>query len=196
MEFLLTLAKSIGVMFALSGLGMGFVLMILVIWVKKAAKGKAYAFFFEQNRQISNELINVGVDGNPERFISKGDEGEYLISSENTFWYSWPPGFPDWVKQPVPCVLYRRNVPDPINPVTGAPTALVTAQSLKFMQDENMLRSMWRDASESIDATKPLGKNNWLLYLGIASLVAILILSYINWTNLVALNEIRSGLGI
>lgn len=195
MEFVLTLAKSIGVMFLLSGLGMGFVLMILVIWVKKAAKGKAYAFYFEPNRQLTTELISVGVDGNPERFVSK-DEGEYLISAENTFWYSWPPGFPDWVKQPVPCVIYRRNCPDPINPISGQASGLVTSQSLKYMQDENMLRSMWRDASESINDTKPLGKNNWLLYIGISSLVAILILGYVNWTTLVALNEIRSGLGI
>ncbi|KKK66083.1 hypothetical protein LCGC14_2967680, partial [marine sediment metagenome] len=147
MEFALTIAKAIAVMFGISGLGMGFVLMILVIWVKRAAKGKAYAFFFESNRQLTNELITVGVDGNPERFMAK-DEAEYIISPQRTFWYSWPPGFPDWVKQPIPCAIYQRNKPDPIDHTAG-PESLVSAQSLKYMMDENMLRSTWKDASEA-----------------------------------------------
>lgn len=194
MEFLLTIAKAVGVMFGMSALGMGFVLMVLVIWVKRAAKGKAYAFFFESNRQLTNELITVGVNGNPERFQAS-DEAEYMISPDRTFWYLWPPGFPDWVKQPIPCALYQRNKPDPIDYAAG-PQSLVSSQSLKYMMDENMLRSTWKDASESVNDDKPLSKGNWVLYLVIASLCASLVLGWLSWTTLNSLNEIRVSLGL
>lgn len=194
MEFLLTVAKAVAVMFGLAGLGMGFVLMILVIWVKKAAKGKAYAFFFESNRELTTELISVGVNGNPERFQAK-DEAEYIVSPERMFWYNWPPGLPEWVKQPIPCSMYIRNKPDPLDHTAG-PDSLVSAQSLKYMMDENMLRSTWKDASDSINDNKTLGRNNWVLYLSIATLCAMLVLGYLSWTTLNSLNEIITSLGL
>jgi len=181
------------VVLGISGLGMIIASMLLIIWVKRAAKGKVYAFFFEPNREVSTELVNVGVEGNPERLKAK-DDAEYSIVPDRTFWFFWPPGFPQFVKQPIPALIYNRNKPDPISP--DSQVSVVTAQSMRFMLDENMLRQTYKDARDAVADSKTFSKTNWQLWiLGVVVLLLIGI-GYMSFVSFQTILNIKQSLGL
>jgi hypothetical protein len=193
MEFLLTLFKAILIIFGVSIGTMVLFSIGFIVYVRKAAKGKLYAFFFETNRQMATELMSIDIEDSAQRVRSK-DGGDYIVAPERTFWYSWPPGFPDWVREPIPAAVYIRNRAEPLDPRDA--NSIVSAKSLKYMLDEGMLKQTWKDARESIGETKVFRKDNLVLYINIFIIVIILGLGYFTWETFSKVLEISEHLGL
>ncbi len=155
--FIIMMGVSLGVMV----LTLGFT----IFWVRREVKDKIYAYFIEPNNQISRELIKT--DGTMK--ISAKDGGDYILAPSKTKWSKWPPGLPSWAQEIVPTLFYTRNNPEPFDPEKAR--SILTAQSLRHITDEGMLRATWRDAHEA--AGDSIGGSKWTLRLAIINSVVI-----------------------
>ncbi len=158
--FIIMMGVSLGVMV----LTLGFT----IFWVRRTVKDKIYAFFVEPNNQISRELIPT--DGTMK--ISARDGGDYILAPGKTKWSKWPPGLPSWAQEIVPTLFYMRNNPEPFDPLQAR--SILTAQSLRHITDEGMLRATWRDAHEAA-GDGPTG-SKWTLRLAVANSIVIVAL--------------------
>ena len=188
MELIVTLIKSFGLMMGISGGTLLVFGLAMIVWVRRNAKSKVFAFFVEPNRELTTELITIDPQANPEKVRSK-DGGDYLIHPTKMFWHSWPPGFPSWVKEPIPAVIYVRNGAEPLDPVNTK--SLLTAHSLRYMTDEEMLRQTWKDAREQLDADKPFNQSKLSFYL--AGFVAVVLcgVAYMSYSSMSIMKEIQ-----
>ncbi len=158
-----------------------------MFWVRKKVQGKVLCMFIEPNLQVTDELITVGTDG---KILSKhADKDEaYLVLHERTFWSHWPKGFPRWMQEPIPTLIFNRNQAEPIDPKESK--SITTAKTLGYLTDEGMLRATWKDANESVGIT---GKNPLLqpiVILGAVLLVAIGIVGFIAFQVSTELQEL------
>ena len=188
MDLVITLIQSFGLMMGISGGTLVFFALATIIWVRKNAKSKVFAFFLEPNRELTTELITVDPEGTPEKIRSK-DGGDYLIHPTKMFWHSWPPGFPAWVKEPIPAAVYVRNQTEPLDPANTK--SLITAHSLRYMTDEEMLKQTWKDAREQLNEDKPFSQTKISLYITIALVVAVGAVAYMSWNTMGILQDIQ-----
>ena len=142
MDIVVDLIKSFGLMMGVSGGCLIFFGLSMIIWVRRNAKSKVNAFYVEPNREFTAELLSIDFKENPEKLRSK-DGGDYLIHPTKMFWHSWPPGLPAWVQEPIPAAIYVRNQAEPLDPINT--NSLITAHSLRYMTDEEMLNQTWKD---------------------------------------------------
>lgn len=132
------------------GFTVGFVVLMMfgtMMWVRKKVQGKVVAIFVEPNRQTTEELIPIDESGIIRSDHGDGDE-EYIIVPRKSFWSKWPKGFPVWMQESVPTLLFMRNNPEPFDP--DLVKTVITAKTLKYITDEKMLKATWQDAAESI----------------------------------------------
>jgi len=188
MELVITLIKSFGLMMGISGGTLMVFGLAMIIWVRKNAKSKVYAFFVEPNREITAELLTVDPKANAEKLRSK-DGGDYLIHPTKMFWHSWPPGFPSWVKEPIPAAWYVRNKAEPLDPVNSK--SLITAHSLRYMTDEEMLKQTWKDARQSIDEEKPFSQTKIAMYITAALVIGFIAVAYMTYSTMGSVEEIH-----
>jgi hypothetical protein len=188
LELVITLIKSFGLMMGISGGTLLVFGLAMIVWVRKNAKSKVFAFFVEPNRELTTELITIDPQGNPDKVRSE-DGGDYLIHPTKMFWHSWPPGFPSWVKEPIPACLYVRNQAEPLDPVNTK--SILTAHSLRYMTDEEMLRQTWKDAREQLDADKPFNQSKISLYLSVAIVIALCAVAYMSYNSMTIMQEIQ-----
>ncbi len=153
-----------------AGVGLALVIGTLTImiflftwWIRKIAKGSVYAYFVEENNQVSTRLAKV-VDGRLDIIGPDGDPESYVVHPKKTLWTFWPPGVPQFLKVPIPSCMYVRDRAEPIDPFRGK--SLVTASALKYMTDEGVLKQTWKEARESI-GLKPVSqvKSNLVMYI-------------------------------
>lgn len=167
------LLQSLGVAL---GLAVGTITILMVSftwWVRKTAKGSVYAYFIEENKQVSVALAKV-VDGRIDITGPDGDPEAYIVHPDKTLWTFWPPGVPQFLKVPIPTNFYVRDRAEPIDPYGGR--QIVTASSLSYMIDEGMLKQTWKEAKESVGIKGPmLSKGNLFIYilLGLAICVSL-----------------------
>ncbi|MDD2904516.1 MAG: hypothetical protein PHU44_18965 [Syntrophales bacterium] len=163
MNALPAILQSLGVGIALSVGTLTVMIFVFTWWVRRVAKGSVYAYFVEENKQISTKLSKV-VDGRIDLIGPDGDPEAYVVHPDKTLWTFWPPGVPQFLKVPIPSNLYVRDQAEPIDPYKGK--KLVTASSLRYMTDEGMLKQTWKEARESV-GLKPVGagKSNMLIYI-------------------------------
>lgn len=193
MDLALSIFKSLLIM---GGISFGVLLlfsMSAIIWVRRNSKGKVFVTFVEPNRQITTELITVDVEEYPEK-IRSADGGDYILHPSKMYWQEWPPGYPQWIKEPIPSVMYVRNYAEPIDPQNRK--TLITAKSLRYMTDESMLRQTWIDAREAIGETKTLGKGNIALYLSGATLIGLIVVGYLAWSALGKIEAMATVIGV
>jgi len=146
MGFGATLLQSLGTALGIMFGGLFLMTIVMIVWVRAMVKGKMYVYILEPNKQITTMLTRVTSD---KIDLGKGDDAQtYVISPRKMFWMMWPPGFPDFVRSPVPASVYVRNVPEPIDPYEQ--DSMVTGSSLKIIRDEAMLRTLWRDLREQL----------------------------------------------
>lgn len=188
MDLIITLVQSFGLMMGISAGTLVFFALATIIWVRKNAKSKVFAFFLEPNRELTTELITVDPEGTPEKIRSK-DGGDYLIHPTKMFWHSWPPGFPTWVKEPIPAAVYVRNQTEPLDPANTK--SLITAHSLRYMTDEEMLKQTWKDAREQLNEDKPFSQTKISLYITIALVIAVVAVAYMSWNTMGIMQEIQ-----
>ncbi len=171
MGLFLSILQTLAIMSGVSLLVVVLVGAITSFWIKKAVKNKVYAIFLEQNRQIARELIpTTGTEK-----IKSADGGDYLIVPKKTMWSYWPPGVPIWLQEVVPTCFYMRNQAEPFDPSDNK--SVITANSLRYITDEGMLKQTWKEAAEAAGVGKILGKDLTPWFAG-ASLLAILGLTY------------------
>lgn len=178
-ELLLELGKGLLIIAVIAGAILGSVFMVMIVWVKGAAKGKLLSFFIEPNREVSTELLKLNPE-NPEKLDSK-DGGNYILDPQRTYWYHWPASFPNFLRQPVPSSIYIRDRAEPLDLESARVGSKITAQTLRHMTDEGMFRQMWKDARDSIDETKGLSKTSIGLYISIGTLALLLGNAYLTW---------------
>lgn len=173
------------------GFTTGFVVLMMfgtMMWVRKKVQGKAVAIFIEPNRQTSEELIEVNEEGILKSKHGDGDE-EYLIVPQKAFWSKWPKGFPVWMQESVPTLLFMRNNAEPFDP--NHVKTVITGKTLKYITDEKMLKATWQDAAESI-GTATANFKSPLVWLGIilgAGLVALGIFMFVIFQRLIELDS-------
>jgi len=188
MELMVSLIKSFGLMMGISGGTLVVFGLAMIIWVRRNAKSKVFAFFVEPNRELTTELLTINPKENAEKLRSK-DGGDYLIHPTKMFWHAWPPGFPSWVKEPIPAVLYVRNKAEPMDPVNSK--SLITAHSLRYMTDEEMLRQTWKDARSSIDEDKPFSQSKISMYITGALVIGLVVVGYMAYNTMGSISEIQ-----
>ena len=188
MGLIVTLIQSFGLMMGISGACLVVFALSAIIWVRRNAKGKIYAFFLEPNRELTTELLNINLEDNPEKVRSK-DGGDYLIHPTNMFWHSWPPGLPAWVQEPIPAAIYVRNQAEPLDPINTK--SLITAHSLRYMTDEEMLKQTWKDAREAVDAQKAFNSNKIGMYICGAMVIALVAVGYMSYSTMGHMEEIK-----
>ena len=132
------------------GFTLGFVAVTMfftMLWVRRKVQGKVVAHFIETNRQTTEELLPIDESGIIKSKHGDGDE-EYLIIPKKSFWSKWPKGFPVWMQESVPTLLFIRNNAEPFDPEQIQ--TVITAKTLKYITDEKMLKATWQDAAEAI----------------------------------------------
>ena len=132
------------------GFTLGFVavtVFITMLWVRRKVQGKVVAYFIETNRQTTEELLPIDESGIIKSKHGDGDE-EYLIIPKKSFWSKWPKGFPVWMQESVPTLLFIRNNAEPFDP--DQIETVITAKTLKYITDEKMLKATWQDAADAI----------------------------------------------
>lgn len=191
MDLVIDLSKSIILIFGISL----FVTMLMgvlgIAMVRRNAQGKLWGIFVEPNREVTSELLSLDLT-TPGK-VNSTDGGEYVVSPNRVFSFSWPPGYPSWVREPIPCCIFVRNQAEPIDPTQTE--SIVTAQSLKYMLDEGMLRQTWLDARDSLGEGSAVVKKNLPLILSGVSIVATLIMGYIVWTMSSTITDIAIFIG-
>ena len=132
------------------GFTLGFVAVTMfftMLWVRRKVQGKVVAHFIETNRQTTEELLPIDESGIIKSKHGDGDE-EYLIIPKKSFWSKWPKGFPVWMQESVPTLLFIRNNAEPFDPEQIQ--TVITAKTLRYITDEKMLKATWQDAAEAI----------------------------------------------
>jgi hypothetical protein len=139
-----------------------------------------FAYFIEPNKQITSKLLKV--KGN--RVETKGPGGDpeaYVVAPEKAMWKHWPDGVPNFIKEPMPAMIYVRNRAEPIDPFNRK--SLVTAASLRYMLDEGMLKQTWKEAKEAAGLKGAQGKEILpIILIGIALLLLIVSI-YLAWST-------------
>lgn len=180
----------LGIMLAVSGLVLMVAYVIVIMSIRRSVKNRVYAIFFETNRQISTELLRPK---EKDIRVEASDKATYLIDRKKAFWFMWPPGFPDSVKEPIPCLVYSRGNPEAYDP--GDPDTKLTAKSLQFLTDEGMLKQAWKDARASTESLNP--SNTKVIYYVIGFLALLLLgIMYFVWamsSQLEGLQRIITG---
>ncbi|KKN33910.1 hypothetical protein LCGC14_0799030 [marine sediment metagenome] len=166
--------EALAIMMAFSFVLMFVVMGVTIFWIRRKVVNKIYAYFIEPNRQITRELIPVA---GSDKVTSK-DGGDYMISPARTMWSKWPPGLPTWAQETVPTLLYSRNNVEPFDPANRE--AIITAQSLRAITDEGMLRATWKDAHEAANEGKILGRN-WTTWMILGNLLVTAGLAFMLW---------------
>ena len=173
------------------GFTVGFVVLMMfgtMMWVRKKVQGKAVAVFIEPNRQTTEELVEVNESGIIKSKHGDGDE-EYLIIPKKSFWSKWPKGFPVWMQESVPTLLFMRNNPEPFDP--DEIRTVITAKTLKYITDEKMLKATWQDAAEAIGLSTPSFKSP-IVWLGVilgAGIIFLGIFMFVLFQRIVELDD-------
>jgi len=161
--------QTFGIMLGVS-LGLVFFLTAgTALWIRRTVQGKVYAEFLEPNQQITRELIRVV--GNEK--VQASDGADYVIVPSKVKWTKWPPGLPKWIQETVPMLYFVRNRPEPYDPMQQK--AFLSAQSIRYITDEGMLRATWKDAREATEGRQLLGRrwSDWVVVVNTVLLIVV-----------------------
>jgi len=175
-----SLGMSIGIAVVVGMLAIGGCLAGITWWVRRATRGNVYCFFIEPNKQITTKLLKV--KGNHvETTGPSGDPEMYMLAPSKAMWRHWPDGVPNFVKEPIPSLLYVRNRAEPLDPYSGK--KIITGSSLFYMQDEGMLKQTWKEAKEAIGIRGGVQNRDILLLALVAGILVLTVVSlYMSWT--------------
>ena len=191
MTFISVLLKSLGMSFLICAIVVVIALVISVIWVRTTTKGKIYCFFLATNKQLSAKLLKPH---SSTVTVGTGEDApKFLIHPSKQFLSYWPPGFPKFIQEPVPTLLYAEGNVEPLDPWDRK--ALISPEVLRKISDESMLKQLWKDVRESVGLKAGLAGNKLLLILVLAAIVAGVIAAYLSFTNVSQVGKILKILG-
>lgn len=160
--FLATLQAFV-IMMLISTVVMILTMAVTVFLVRRKTNNKIYIYFLEPNNQITRELVPVN---GAEKVSSQGG-GDYIITPAKVKWSKWPPGLPNWAQEIVPTMFCVRNNMEPFDPMSTR--SAITANSLRYITDEGMLRATWSDAREATKERGLGGQPRWVTWLSIGT---------------------------
>lgn len=160
---------------------------VTVFWVRRKVVNKVYGYFIEPNNQVTRELIPMS-DGTGK--VQSKDGGDYLIIPTKVKWSKWPPGLPTWAQETVPSLFFTRNNPEPFDPQMQK--TIITAQSLKYITDEGMLKATWKDAHDAADEDKKIAGMTWMTWMAIGNFIIVVGLVVGMWFLYGTLSETSS----
>ncbi len=171
---------SLGIAVVVCGLAIFFLLAGMTWWIRRKTKGNVFIYFIEPNKQINTKLLKV--KGN--HVVTTGPSGDpemYMLSPKKAMWQHWPPGVPNFVKEPIPTLIYVRNRAEPLDPYSGK--KIITGSSLFYMQDEGMLKQTWKEAREAVGIRGALQQSRDVLMLGLIIVVGVVAIIglYMTW---------------
>jgi len=191
MELVASIAKSLGVSFAIT---CGVVVVFLVgstFWVRLAVRSKVYALFLSDNKQLSGKLVKPV--GNTIT-IGKGEDAKNFITHPaKQFWSSYPPGFPHYIQEPIPTLLYVESNAEPIDPYDRK--ALISPESLHRISDESMLKQTWKDVRETVGVKASTLNNKILLLMVLLAMAASAASAYMSFVTSGQLDELLKMMG-
>ena len=138
--------ETVGISLGVSLVGLILVVVGTLIWVRFTVKGKVYCFFFNENKQLFGRILSP--NSNTVTLGGGGDAEKYFVEPSKLFWSFWPPGFPRFIQEPLPTLLFVRNNVEPFDPYNL--TSLISAKSVYKISDEAMLKQTWKDVRESV----------------------------------------------
>ena len=119
---------------------LAIILVVLLIppLIKMAVRGKIYCLFIEDNRYVVGKL-KTPVCNN--EYIMDS-EGAYDIISERVGLTYFPRGLlPSYFQERVPCLLYRRDNPIPIE-INNPTSKPISAQEVKVGLEPHFIRNL------------------------------------------------------
>ena len=169
MDVFLVFLKSLGLSLAICAVVLAVVLAGSIFWVRSAIKGRVHCYFLAENKQMTNMLLKPNSNT---IIVGKGaDAPKYLIHPTKQFWSFWPPGFPRFIQEPVPTLIYVAGNVEPLDPYDRK--SIIAPESLRKVSDETMLKTIWKDVRETTGIRPSFGGNTLLLILvGVAILAS------------------------
>jgi hypothetical protein len=159
-----------------------------MLWVRRQVQGKIVGIFIEPNRQTTEELIPIDSSGKIRSKHGEKDK-EYLLVPKKSFWSKWPKGFPVWMQETVPTLLYVRNNAEPFDPEDMK--SVISSRTLRYITDPEMLRATWKDAASAIGVS-PSNLKSPVMVMGIILGGLIIVLGIFMFVIFQKLTELDS----
>lgn len=125
------------------GLMVCFIVVAFFI-IRAKVQGRIVVFFIESNKTMTYRMFKP-----KHRLFTftkrKEDEEAYIIDTEKVVLIKFPFVGPGIIKQTVPCLIYARNNPEPLDPseITLAPKGR-TAKEIASIVNENIIDDIVR----------------------------------------------------
>jgi hypothetical protein len=186
-QFLMASLKIIGVML---GIFLGFLVVMYVplsLYIRRHVQNRVIAVFEDAKQLYSRLLVREG--SNPAKvYLGRGDKREeYILDDRKQKWSYWPPYMPGLIGLPVKAYCFSRG--DPACRDFAGTSSAITARALRLMNDEAMLRVMWRDVKEAAMGAVA-GMNKMMLYV----MLGMLLLTGVNLILLMNLQKAVAGI--
>lgn len=191
MEIFMVILKSLGISFGICAVVLIVFLVGTMFWVRIVVRNRVYCFFLSESKQLTGKLLKP--ESNTIVVGSGDDAPKYLTHPKKQFWSFWPPGFPRFVQEPVPTLIYVAGNAEPLDPYDTA--SLISPESLRRISDESMLKQTWKDVRETLGVKAAFGGNTLLLILVGVAIVASGAAAFIAYTNMDMINKIVEMLG-
>lgn len=193
MDLLSVILKSLGTSFGIMGAFLILFIIGAVFWVRRAVQDRVYCYFLSGSRQLKGKLHKPEAD-NTIVVGSGADAPKYMTHSSKQFWSFWPPGFPRFIQEPVPSLIFVQGSAEPLDPFDR--TSLISPEALRKISDEAMLKQTWKDVRETLGIRPAIGGNMLLI---LCVLLAVLIGGiglYFSMQNMNQLDAISKALGV
>lgn len=191
MNVWMMIGQTVGISLGISLVGLIMIVIGTIIWVRIAVKGRVYCYFFDENKQLFGRILSP--HSNAVVLGGGGEAEKYLIEPSKLFWSFWPPGFPRFIQEPIPTLLYVRNNVEPFDPYNLV--SLISAKSFHKVSDEAMLKQTWKDVRESVGIKAIAGGNTLLIILILAAVLVSGVAAYLSFTSLSEIDRIMRILG-
>jgi len=176
MDIAIVILKALGISFGACIATLFLAVVGTMIWVKRAIKGKTYCLILDPNRQMHGKLCKQNPNGTVTLKVGRGKQSEemnYLTPQEKQFYTMWPPGFPEFVQEPVSTLLYTANCADAIDPFN--PTTSITPAVLRRISDDSVIKHAFREARDHLTG-KTTKLNSTYIILGAAVVIIVLLI--------------------
>lgn len=193
--------------------------LLWIMWLKSAMKGKIYSLFLEPNDDLTGELLKIRADDAVPTLESKYDGNHYFINNwnqgeereaitvrgnkrllpvANHGSVRYPPGLPPMLQEHVPARFYLRgnNTPIDLRALSRGIMPGSMASALKNVKNQEGPKAMIEKVSDEYGVNK-LSTMQKITLLGMVGIMlGIMVVGFIGWQNLSAMEQIKQGLGI
>lgn len=147
------------------------VLLGTEFYIKRVVRGATLLIFWNPNREMVFNLVKT--EGR--QTVSVG-EGTYTLIPERQFSVSYPFWAPSFMQERVPVYYFKPDGYEAIDPtVNGDVEKLMTAQMLRDVTDEAMLKATVKEAREAAEGVLATNRSFPLYILIACGLIIIMV---------------------